>query len=92
MDSGKIGIYPRHPKMITTKKKRTIMQPQVKKVNELKELCIDQILSSLKFHHEESHIGEIGEVGTDKMSAKHFLPHSKHPYDHFLVYTHLALP
>jgi len=30
-----VRIYPRNKKMITTKKKRTILQPQIRKVNDL---------------------------------------------------------
>ncbi len=44
--TNKVNHFPKHSKIVTTKKKRTILQPQVRKANEMAEKCIDLILTS----------------------------------------------
>jgi hypothetical protein len=47
-----LSIFPKHDKIFTTKKKRTILQVQTHKTNELKEVCIDQIFSTFEILNE----------------------------------------
>ena len=58
-----VQIYPKHPKLITTKKKRTILQVQIRKVNELAEKSIDQVITNYPVNYNVCHIGEIHDVG-----------------------------
>lgn len=52
-----LNIYPKHTNILTTKKKRTIMQAQVSKSNELQSKCIDQIISNLDIDETHCYVG-----------------------------------
>lgn len=78
-------IYPKHPKILTTKKKRTMLQLQTRKANELAEKCIDQVITNYPIDYDQSHVGEIKDIGIAKNHYNSFLPHKDHPYDHFVV-------
>jgi len=52
-----VHIYPKHPKIYTTKKKRTILQVQTRKVNDLAEKCIDQVITNYYLDFNKSHVG-----------------------------------
>jgi len=54
--TNKVNNFPKHSKIITTKKKRTILQPQVRKANEMAEKCIDLILTTYPLKSDLSHV------------------------------------
>lgn len=63
-----IRTYPKHPKIITTKKKRTILQVQIRKVNDLAQKSIDQVITNYPLDYNLSHVCELKDVGSNKMS------------------------
>lgn len=72
-------------KIITTKKKRTILQVQASKSNVLAEKCIDQVITNTSIDFNSCTTGEIGEFDSTQNTNKKFVPHLEHPYDHFAV-------
>ena len=64
---------------------------QTRKVNELAEKCIDQIISNYPIDYSKSHVGEIKDIGVHVNNYSSFLPHTDHPYDHFCVESTLSM-
>jgi hypothetical protein len=66
--------------MFTTLKKRTYLQPQVNKANEIAKGSRDVLLSDLNFR--KPRVVSITDRKADDVG---FLPCEEHPYDHFVV-------
>ncbi len=59
-----VRVYPKHPKIITTKKKRTILQVQYRKVNDLAQKSIDQVITNYPLDYDLSHVCEVKDIGS----------------------------
>jgi hypothetical protein len=57
-----LSLFPHHRNIHTTKKKRTILQPQTRKANELVEKCIDMIMTNYVIDYSACDVGEINEI------------------------------
>lgn len=69
---------------MTTRKKRTFLQPQFNKANVINEECKDQIFSTLPILQNKVITIENEEISPKKPSRT-LLPSESHPFDHFMV-------
>ena len=79
-------IFPKTKDDITTMKKRTWLQPQVNKAEELAATCRDYIISTLPI--EESKIVTIKGA---KSSQVKYIPNHEHPCDHFVISSKITI-
>ena len=75
-----LNVYPDKENIPTTLKKRTYLQPQVNKANEVAQQCRDHLITDLELKNRKV-LGITGESSNNIG----YLPCEKHPYDHFLV-------
>ena len=78
--------FPNAENTITTRKKRTFLQPQFNKANKLVEEIKDLLLSNLTIKN--------GSVETieGKPGSEELLPNDSHPYDHLIVKGKISIP
>ena len=74
------NMYPTKPDEVTTVKKRTMLQGQYKKGNELVKESKDKIMSTLPLAN-----GRRAYIDNQPASDKSLLPSDAHPFDHFMV-------
>jgi hypothetical protein len=68
------------------------LQPQSKKTNDLAVACSDQIITNFTIDYKKTKVGEINNVSNYSMCNNDaFLPHPKHPFDHFLVEANIKI-
>jgi uncharacterized membrane protein len=73
-------MYPRNPKEMTTVKKRTYMQGQFAKAEQIVYESKDKIISNLKILE-----GKISYINGKVPSKENLVPTNEHPFDHFVV-------
>ncbi len=78
--SKQFHVFPEKEDSVTTMKKRTWIQPQVNKADELSRECKDSLVSTLPFTKQRI----VTILGLDYKKIK-YIPNQEHPCDHFVV-------
>lgn len=76
----KFSVFPRTEKPCTTQKKRTWLQPQIKKSGKEDESCRDFILTNMIMEH-----AKIEKIEENIVGKSEGLLTEKHPFDHYIV-------
>lgn len=79
-------LFPNDEKDITTMKKRTWMQPQTNKADELASTCRDHLLTTVPMENQR-----ITTIRGAPSSKVRFIPNQEHPCDHFVVSASLTV-
>lgn len=78
--------YPESSDVVTTRKKRTWMQPQVNKADEEIAACRDHLLSSEPLVNTR-----VVSIDDEPAHTLKYIPTENHPHDHFVVTASLSL-
>lgn len=76
----KFSVFPKTEKPCTTQKKRTWLQPQIKKSGKEDESCRDFILTNMIMEH-----AKIEKIEENIVGKSEGLLTEKHPFDHYIV-------